>query len=102
MEDYMSKLQNTEFVQPHPPSSFKSVELAQNIGDDAWIEAAENCLLTKFDSLRILGGLPKNLPPLSRTELISRLSDLLSLWSDGCGHAIDERLFADVLARRRN
>lgn len=98
----MSKLQNAEFAQLHPPSSFNSVELAQNIGNDAWIEAAENCLLAKFDSLRILGGLPKNLPPLSRAELISRLSDLLLLWNDGCGHAIDERLFADVLARRRN
>ena len=75
--------------------------LAQSLGDDGWIEAAENCLLAKFDTMRILGGLPRNLPPLSRPELITRLSELLALWDDGCGYAIDERLFADVLARRR-
>lgn len=83
-----------EALQPHKV-------LAQSLGDDGWIEAAENCLLAKFDTMRILGGLPGNLPPLSRQELITRLSELLALWNDGCGYAIDERLFADVLARRR-
>lgn len=99
----MSKLPAAEFaahLRANTPI-LAGDDLAQTLGDDAWIEAAENCLLAKCENMRILGGLPQNLPPLSKMDLISRLSTLLTLWSDGCGYAIDERLFADVLARRR-
>ncbi len=100
----MSRLPTAEFDREalSPSDDLLNEDLAQRIGDDAWIEAAENCLLAKFDQLRILGGLPRNLPPLQRHELIARLSALLALWNDGCSYAIDERLFADVLTRRRS
>jgi len=68
-------------------------------GDDIWQSAAEDCVLARIKSLRILGGLPRHKAPLSEAARIERLKDLLQLWANGCTCAVDEDLFADILNR---
>ncbi|WP_434053351.1 MAG: hypothetical protein RDA78_00120 [Roseibium sp.] len=65
-----------------------------------WQEAAENCVMMRIRSLRVLGGLPRHKAPLSREQCVQRLKDLLRLWANGCTCAVDEDLFADILNRR--
>ncbi len=67
----------------------------------SWEEEAENCVLARIDAIRILGGLPLHQPPLGPKDRINRLQDLLGYWANGCPFVVDERLFADVLKRRR-
>ncbi|MEJ8473572.1 hypothetical protein [Roseibium algae] len=67
----------------------------------AWEDAAEDCVLTRIDSIRILGGLPTHQPALERPDRLSRLEALLAYWANGCPFVVDERLFADILKRRR-
>lgn len=66
-----------------------------------WQQAAEDCVLARMKSLRLIGGLPRHKAPLSKDERIDRLHMLLQLWSDGCTCAVDEDLFADILNRRK-
>ncbi len=66
-----------------------------------WEEIAEDCVLTRIDTIRILGGLPLHQKPLERDDRISRLEALLGYWANGCPFVVDERLFADILNRRR-
>lgn len=64
-----------------------------------WQKAAEECVLARIGSLRIVGGLPRHKPPLSSPERLSRLQALLKFWANGCVCAVDEELFADILRR---
>lgn len=75
---------------------------AAAMGATEWTEAAEICVLTRIDQLRIIGGLPLHEPPLSPDERHKRLEGLLHLWAEGCLNVVDERLFADILNRHRN
>ena len=68
-------------------------------GDHIWQSAAEDCVLARISSLRILGGLPRHKAPLSDAARVERLKDLLQLWANGCTCAVDEDLFADLLNR---
>ncbi|ASP36155.1 hypothetical protein [Labrenzia sp. VG12] len=68
--------------------------------DDIWRSAAEDCVLARIRSLRILGGLPRHKAPLSDADRVERLKDLLQLWANGCTCAVDEDLFADILNRQ--
>ncbi|MHA7774307.1 hypothetical protein [Roseibium sp. M-1] len=74
-----------------------SSELA---GTDIWFKAAEDCVLARIKSLRILGGLPRHKAALSAEARIERLKTLLQLWANGCTCAVDEDLFADILNRQ--
>lgn len=67
----------------------------------SWEEEAENCVLARIDAIRILGGLPLHQAPLEAKDRIGRLQELLGYWANGCPFVVDERLFADVLKRRR-
>ncbi len=69
-------------------------------GYTAWERAAEECVLARVSTIRIIGGLPRHLPELSPAERRKRMVCMLRLWSQGCIHAYDEALFADVLNRR--
>lgn len=73
----------------------------EEIGPDSaeWLEAAETCVLARIRQIRVFGGLPKPAGPLGRSERQQRLEFLLHLWADGCLHAVDETLFADILCR---
>ncbi|MBO6507683.1 MAG: hypothetical protein JJ979_04240 [Roseibium sp.] len=75
-----------------------SAELASA---DVWAEAAEDCVLARIKSLRLIGGLPRHKAPLSSDERIQRLQTLLNLWASGCSCAVDEDLFADIVNRHR-
>ncbi|TYC67726.1 hypothetical protein FMN63_16890 [Stappia sp. BW2] len=66
---------------------------------DTWCQAAEDCVLARIKSLRILGGLPRHKAPLTPTARTERLKTLLQLWANGCTRAVDEDLFADILNR---
>lgn len=68
-------------------------------GDDIWQKAAEDCVLSRIRTLRILGGLPRHKAPLSPDARLERLKGLLQLWANGCTCAVDEDLFADILNR---
>ena len=72
---------------------------SQLAGTDIWCQAAEDCVLARIKSLRILGGLPRHKAPLSQTARTERLKTLLQLWANGCTCAVDEDLFADILNR---
>ncbi|MBD8878071.1 hypothetical protein [Roseibium polysiphoniae] len=67
----------------------------------AWEEAAEDCVLARVDAIRILGGLPMHQPELDCRDRRTRLETLLGYWANGCPFVIDEKLFADILKRRR-
>ncbi|MTI43369.1 hypothetical protein E1178_07070 [Roseibium hamelinense] len=67
----------------------------------AWEAAAEDCVLARIDHLRIFGGLPRHLPPLTEQQRRDRLKLLMKLWSSGCTCVVDEALFADIINRRR-
>lgn len=66
----------------------------------AWQRAAEDCVLSRIKSLRLVGGLPCHREPLKAGARIERLRDLLHLWASGCTCAVDEDLFADIVNRR--
>jgi len=70
--------------------------------DDIWRKAAEDCVLSRIRTLRILGGLPCHKAPLSPDARLERLKGLLQLWAIGCTCAVDEDLFADILNRQRS
>ncbi|MEO9527987.1 hypothetical protein [Roseibium sp.] len=72
---------------------------AQLAADTIWQTAAEDCVLARFKSLRILGGLPRHKAPLGPQARHERLKTLLTLWANGCTCAVDEELFADILRR---
>ncbi|GGB52718.1 hypothetical protein GCM10011316_25950 [Roseibium aquae] len=76
-------------------------EAVQSLGLEAWLEAAENTVLVRLKNRRVTAGLARHYPPLSLPERLQRFNELFRLWNSGCGYAIDERLFADILARRR-
>ncbi|TYC62327.1 hypothetical protein FMN50_04810 [Rhodobacterales bacterium] len=67
----------------------------------AWQQAAEDCVLARIKSLRLVGGLPCHKAPLSAERRLDRLHSLLQLWANGCTCAVDEDLFADIVNRRR-
>lgn len=66
-----------------------------------WERAAEDCVLARMASLRIVGGLPRHKPLLPERERLARLQELLNLWAKGCTCAVDEDLFADIVNRRK-
>ncbi len=73
------------------------------IADTAvWQQAAEDCVMMRIQSLRLIGGLPHHKAPLAEDVRIRRLKDLLRLWANGCTCAVDEDLFADLLNRKRS
>lgn len=84
-------------------AGLNDTDTGQSIAEEAqqWIEAAETCVLMRIDQLRLIGGLPRPEPPLTVEQRLHRLQDLLRLWAEGCLYAVDERLFADILNRRR-
>jgi len=91
------------------PFAGRAAELIENrlarqsqiAGDDIWQTAAEDCVLSRIRTLRILGGLPRHKAPLSADARLERLKALLQLWANGCTCAVDEDLFADILNRQR-
>ncbi|WP_269583647.1 hypothetical protein [Roseibium sp. Sym1] len=91
------------------PFAGRAAELIENrlavqsqiADDDVWRAAAEDCVLSRIRTLRILGGLPCHKAPLSAQARIDRLKGLLQLWANGCTCAVDEDLFADILNRQR-
>ncbi|WP_417666597.1 hypothetical protein [Roseibium sp.] len=76
-------------------------DTTSDVDEANWDVIAEDCVLARIDSIRILGGLPVHQPPLSREERCERLKTLLGYWANGCPFVIDECLFADILNRRR-
>ena len=68
---------------------------------EVWQQAAEDCVLMRIKTLRLIGGLPRHKAPLAEDVRIKRLKDLLRLWANGCTYAVDEDLFADLIARNR-
>lgn len=103
MEDFMSKppFSGGDHGLDRSAVQALSGQSAAGPAGDAWLDAAEDCVLARIETLRIFGGLPRHLPALSHAERRARLVDLLGLWASGCFCAIDERLFADVIRRRR-
>jgi hypothetical protein len=97
MEDFLSQ----------DPFAGRAADLIENhgaagselAGTDIWCKAAEDCVLARIKSLRILGGLPRHKAALSAEVRIERLKTLLQLWANGCTCAVDEDLFADILNR---
>ena len=67
-----------------------------------WQQAAEDCVMMRIKSLRLIGGLPRHKAPLSEETRIRRLKDLLRLWANGCTCAVDEDLFADIIIRSQS
>lgn len=99
MEDFLSK-------QPFAGLAADLIEdqlatKAEIAGSEIWQEAAEDCVLARIKSLRLIGGLPRHKSPLPPDERIERLKALLHLWAKGCTCAVDEDLFADILNRHR-
>jgi len=92
------------------PFAGRAADLIENrqsaqseIADDAiWQKAAEDCVLCRLRTLRILGGLPRHKAPLAPKTRGDRLKALLQLWANGCTFAVDEDLFADILNRHRS
>ncbi|WP_428642099.1 hypothetical protein [Roseibium sp.] len=74
---------------------------AEITGSDIWERAAEDCVLARIKSLRLIGGLPRHKAPLDAETRVERLRLLLKLWANGCTCAVDEDLFADILNRQR-
>ncbi len=74
---------------------------AELSGTEHWQQAAEDFVLARIKSLRLIGGLPWHKAPLEREERIQRLESLLQLWAKGCTCAMDEVLFADILNRHQ-
>ncbi len=70
-------------------------------GSDTWVQAAEDCVLARLPSLRLVGGLPRRTVPLRRETRIEALRTLLGFWADGCTSVVDEDLFADIVMRNR-
>jgi len=68
---------------------------------DIWERDAEDCVLARIRSMRLIGGLPRHKAPLGASERVRRLQQLLRLWANGCTSAVDEDLFADLLNRHR-
>ncbi len=64
-----------------------------------WLKAAEDCVMMRIRSRRIIGGLPRHKAPLTRDQRIDRLQNLLRLWACGCTSVVDEDLFADIVKR---
>lgn len=97
MEDFLSQ----------DPFAGRAADLIENqrtagaelAGTRIWCEAAEDCVMARIKSLRILGGLPRHKAPLSTEARTERLKALLQLWANGCTCAVDEDLFADILNR---
>ncbi|WP_417685545.1 hypothetical protein [Roseibium sp.] len=71
------------------------------VDNNTWQTIAEDCVLTRIDTIRILGGLPLHQEPLSQGDRRARLKALLGYWANGCPFVVDESLFADILRRRR-
>jgi hypothetical protein len=100
MEDFLSQ-------EPFAGRAAVLIEdhLAANaaIADTAvWQQAAEDCVMMRIQSLRLIDGLPLHKAPLAEEVRIRRLKDLLRLWANGCTCAVDEDLFADLLKRKRS
>ncbi|GAB4527632.1 MAG: hypothetical protein Tsb0019_29660 [Roseibium sp.] len=72
---------------------------AEIAGTDVWVAAAEDCVLGRLKSVRLIGGLPRAKTPLDADERTRRLRDLLRFWANGCTCVIDEELYADILKR---
>lgn len=102
MEDYLS-LDAFAGQAASLIAGFEDPDTGHGIADEGprWIEAAETCVLMRIDQLRLIGGLPRHEPPLTVEQRLHRLQDLLRLWAEGCLFVVDERLFADILNRRR-
>ncbi len=81
---------------------YQSATSAGCASSQIWQETAEDCVLNRIKTLRILGGLPRHKRALAQEERLSRLQTLLKLWANGCICAVDEELFADLLYRRNN
>ncbi|POF34657.1 hypothetical protein [Roseibium marinum] len=82
-----------DLIAGHPPHEIASAEI--------WEQAAEDCVLARIKSMRLIGRLPHHKAPLGPEERIQRLKDLLRLWANGCTCAVDEDLVADIVNRQR-
>ena len=96
MEDFLSK-------QPFAGRAADLIEdpvvaNAEIAGSDVWQRAAEDCVLARIKSLRLI-GLPRHKSALHPDDRVKRLQALLQLWAEGCTCAFDEDLFADILNR---
>lgn len=98
MEDFLSQ----------QPFAGRAADLIDNqlagnadIGSGPWEQAAEDCVLARINSLRLIGGVPRHKAPLDGQTRLERLRALLQLWANGCTCAVDEDLFADILNRYR-
>ena len=85
-----------DLIDSHLPTS------ARLAGTDVWQQAAEDCVMSRIKSLRLVGGLPRHKAPLSAEARVERLKSLLQLWANGCICAVDEDLFADIVNRHRS
>jgi hypothetical protein len=99
MEDFLSQQpfagRAADLIEKHLP---ESVEIASV---DVWVRAAEDCVLARIKSLRLIGGLPRHKAPMCIETRLQRLKALLHLWASGCSCAVDEDLFADIINRHR-
>ncbi|WP_417693518.1 hypothetical protein [Roseibium sp.] len=106
MEDFLSK---HPFYRPnlpldHAPAGQPPRLVIADSSEEqlaAFEQAAEAYVLARYKTLRFFGGLPNHMPTLERQDRIARLQDQIAFWQTGCSYAIDERLLADLLRRRR-
>ncbi|PVB63109.1 hypothetical protein [Labrenzia sp. 011] len=82
-----------DLVTGHPP--------LEHADSEDWERAAEDCVLSRLRSMRLIGGLPRHKTPLGPQERIERLKCLLRLWANGCTCTVDEDLVADIVNRRK-
>jgi hypothetical protein len=79
---------------------YQDAEAADQTAAEIWQSTAEDCVLARMKTIRVYGGLPRHKRRLTQHERVDRLQALLRLWANGCICAVDEELFADLLARR--
>ena len=97
MEDFLSQQpfagRAADLIEHHLGAH---AELAET---SIWQRAAEDCVLARIKSLRIVGGLPRHKAAMHPDERLDRLKSQLQLWANGCTCAVDEDLFADIVNR---
>jgi len=107
MRQFSSGNPKEDFLSRHPFAG-RAARLIENRNaseaepaePEVWQKAAEDCVLARIKSLRLVGGLPLHTPPLTPEARLKRLRMLLQLWANGCICAVDEALFADIVNRR--
>ncbi|KZM51609.1 hypothetical protein OA90_04075 [Labrenzia sp. OB1] len=97
MEDFLSQQpfagRAADLIAGHSPCEPADTKI--------WEQAAEDCVLARIRSMRLIGGIRRRKAPLAPEERIRRLTDLLHLWANGCTCAVDEDLVADIVHRQR-